>query len=671
MITGRIVTFANRVAEAAAKTHPDKKLILFACGQYKEPPVRVRVHPDVIIQYTFHAADKRDAENERRQPAETGAWSGAARRLGIYEYFVQGNCPDTPRLMLEPVARSVKRLHEQGYRYYQTQAGDGHAVNGLNYYVLARLLWNPSADAEAIKADYIGKGFGKASAPVRRYVDRLEARWKELAGKRIGMDRASPATFRTRTGAFPRPWREACRKDLAEAAALADGPERRRVGFLRRGFDYVEMTLEASEKTLALLESGWKTGPEITAPANAPSSDFQAALDAGEKRDRYVEALKQQYVISYVRVRYNDRNRTFNPLERMRTFAAAGAAPEHRRRRIRETLFVPDPLPQLRPEPHGRFQPEPGVTTERVRHATQYGMRVPAILYLPERRAGRIPALIIVNGHGGDKHSWYAGYAGILYARAGAAVLTYDPAGEGERNAEKSSRPEIDPHRIAAAGYSMGSFVLSLACATETRLKACVLAGGGNLDGYGGYRDSSKPMCQGYPYQSLEFLGDRAAILYRLHGERGPTLVVNGLKDSIMQPQRRDPAEFFRQLRARVRMPGRSFETEYIEDGGHRPYFVSRQAALWLERKLDFPNWDEPRIRSMAETHVLCRARERGAAMGRLYATELPEGGTGALGEGVPGLTRDQLTVFPDEVWKANRGDIVLEGWLRRARAGR
>src|SRR5207244_13281398 len=67
-------------------------------------------------------------------------------------------------------------------------------------------------------------------------------------------------------------------------------------------------------------------------------------------------------------------------------------------------------------------------------------------------------------------------------------------------------------------GYSMGSFVLGLTCAVETRLNACVLVGGGNLDGEGGYWDtSSKTMCQAIPYQSLKFLGDRGAVRSEEH----------------------------------------------------------------------------------------------------------------------------------------------------------
>ena len=87
------------------------------------------------------------------------------------------------------------------------------------------------------------------------------------------------------------------------------------------------------------------------------------------------------------------------------------------REQIRKVLFVPDPLPALESRTHGSFEPEPGIVAERVSYGTQFGMRVPAILYRPKSPKGKIPALVVVNGHGGDKYSWYAFYSGILYAR--------------------------------------------------------------------------------------------------------------------------------------------------------------------------------------------------------------------------------------------------------------
>src|SRR6516225_1035019 len=311
---------------------------------------------------------------------------------------------------------------------------------------------------------------------------------------------------------------------------------------------------------------------------------------------------------------------------------AAEQQPEVLRRRIAETLFVPDPLPALAPIHSGSFEPAHGVVAERISYGTEFGMRIPAILYRPANRAAaKAPAIIVVNGHGGDKYAWYSPYTGILYARAGAFVLTYDPIGEGERNRERKSvtrqhdthvppeemgrrmaglmitdvrqavsylsqRPEVDPGRISAAGYSMGSFVLGITCAIETRLRACVLVGGGNLDRPGGYWDrSNHTMCQAIPYKSLMFLGDRGAVLYHLHALRGPTFVFNGTADVVVTSEPEGPETFFADLRKRtIEMHGNQqnvFEYGFAPGVGHRPYFVTRPVALWLERQLDFPNW--------------------------------------------------------------------------------
>jgi dienelactone hydrolase len=377
------------------------------------------------------------------------------------------------------------------------------------------------------------------------------------------------------------------------------------------------------------------------------------------------------------------------------------------RSQIRQALFVPNPLPAQKALTHGRFEPAAGVVAERVTYETQFGLCVPAILYLPKECSGRVPGLIVVNGHGGDKYSWYAFYSGLLYARAGAAVLTYDPIGEGERHAQRKSgtrshdkvltpeelgrrmgglmmtdvmqavsylqsRPEVDPKRIGAMGYSMGSFVLSLAGAADERLHACVLVGGGNLDGRGEYWDKSKPMCQGLPYQSLAFLGDRPAAIYALHALRGPTLIFNGAADTVVNiPAHGEP--FFHDLRRRtaalVRNEDNLFDYRLVEGISHRPFFVTRDVAVWLERKLDFPNWTPAEIAALPTTHISQWAAANGVAMDRGYIAEDREGGTSALGDGVPGLSREQLSVFTPDEWEKHKRDLIYESWVERARA--
>lgn len=380
------------------------------------------------------------------------------------------------------------------------------------------------------------------------------------------------------------------------------------------------------------------------------------------------------------------------------------------RTRIKEVLFVPDPPPALAPVSYGSFEPTAGVVAERITYATEFGMRVPAILYRPAKPAAqKAPGIIVVNGHGGDKYAWSSLYSGMLYAKAGAFVITYDPIGEGERNAGRKSvtrqhdigvppaemgrrmaglmindvrqalsylsqRREVDPSRIAAVGYSMGSFVLGITCAIETRLHSCVLVGGGNLDEPGGYWDrSNHTMCQAIPYKSLMFLGDRGAVLYHLHALRGGTFIFNGTLDGVVTSEPLGPQGFFEDLRKRTMALHGSdknvFEFGFEPGAGHRPYFVTRPAALWLERQLDFPNWTAAEIAKMPETHIGEWARQERVYIEPAYDTEVREAGARALGSGIPGVAREQLHAVPLQQWERDKDQFVYESWIAKAKA--
>jgi dienelactone hydrolase len=392
--------------------------------------------------------------------------------------------------------------------------------------------------------------------------------------------------------------------------------------------------------------------------------------------------------------------------------AAPGAAANKRQyaqwsREIKQALFVPDPLPSLAPQSFGTFEAAGGVTGERITYTTAYGMRVPAILYRPQTHRGKLPGLVVVNGHGGDKYSWYAVYAGILYARLGAVVLTYDPIGEGERNIDHKSatrahdqlvepaemgrrlgglmitdemqavsylaqRHDVDARRIGIMGYSMGSFVSLLAGAADPRAHVMVLSGGGTLDGPGGYWDSGKQMCQGIPYKALAFLGDRPAAIYAMNTAHAKLLVMNGLADTTIDIPHHGP-DFFRDLESRTRtlrgVRKDPFETVFIPQVGHRPSFVTRTAALWLNRQLHLKGTTQAQIEAMPETHIAEWVQATHADMEMRFADEAREAGVRALGAGFPAPSRETLTVVPMAEWVAHRDDFIYDSWVKRAQA--
>lgn len=324
IITDRMITFGNQVADQVARTHPGKKVLLLAYSQYNEPPVRVKANPNLLVQYTMRCAGHWNPETEERNFAAVAAWARTAPTLGIYEYIEQVNYAGLPRPIPELIARSVLRLHELGYRYYETQAGDGYAGNGLSYYVLGRTLWDPAADVAAIQRDYIEKGFGAAAPAVTRYFNRLVTRWKEQGrDPRMSVRGMGLTNYRMVAAVYPPQFRDACRRDLRDALAAARGEDRERVLFLERGFRYMDLTALAIEATIPLFELGWKLSPRVVAPAGTDMKQFQTAMAAWERRDQHVESMKNGFEVAYLWIKQNNAQYGFYPLDKMREFAAS------------------------------------------------------------------------------------------------------------------------------------------------------------------------------------------------------------------------------------------------------------------------------------------------------------------------------------------------------------
>jgi hypothetical protein len=307
--------------------------------------------------------------------------------------------------------------------------------------------------------------------------------------------------------------------------------------------------------------------------------------------------------------------------------------------------------------------------------------------------------MILVNDRDGDKSSWYDYWAGILYSRSGAIVLTYDPIGEYERNKERRSqtelfmqnlepgdlarrlaglmitdvleaanylvqRPDVDSKRIAVIGYGVGSLVAVISCALESPIRVCVFTGGADLDELDGFWDrQSKDRYQSSVYRSLAPLGDRAAVLFALNAKRGPTLVWNGSDDETVDAQHHGRA-FFENLR--VRTSAEAGGGKYVFDfgfsgGGHLPYFVTRPVASWLDDKLKLPNWTKKDVDALPDIRVGDWADKNHVAV--------QQGTTAALGNDIPAVSRSELHAIPEAVWDAEQNAYIYETWLERATA--
>lgn len=395
------------------------------------------------------------------------------------------------------------------------------------------------------------------------------------------------------------------------------------------------------------------------------------------------------------------------------------------RREIRKALYVPERLPALEAKTWSTFSPMAGVLADRVTYQTANGMLVPAVVYRPDPKMmhwkGKLPGVVVVNGHGSDKFGWYAFYSGMLFAKAGAVVVTYDMIGEGERNSEKKSKagshdawvgadgqpgakgnpvsedwgrrlaglmqvdlmqavsyldaqPEVDAKRVAVLGYSMGAFLSGITGAIDPRIHALILSGGGVYDEVGpGYFENNPLPCQSAPMRALREVGDRAAVLAALNADRGPMLVMNGDNDTVMD-MAHHPPEWFAAVRSRaVALRGTDadmFTTVVYPGISHRTSWVDRDGVAWLSQQIHFAFWGEKDIATAPVTHVSTWANANGVSIAPNYMREDREGGLDALGSEFPGIKREDLMVLPESDWQRMKGELTYESWVGKVKAG-
>jgi len=132
------------------------------------------------------------------------------------------------------------------------------AAEGLNYYVAARLMWNPDADTQVIVADYCKAGFGSGAWSVRRYFTEVERLTAQMAA----------ALPQSRVGEMRQPWTSAAFREVftperirhlrslllqaGEQTARDPAACQLRVRFLLEGLRFVELAMALDHAPPAL-----------------------------------------------------------------------------------------------------------------------------------------------------------------------------------------------------------------------------------------------------------------------------------------------------------------------------------------------------------------------------------------------------------------------------------
>jgi len=220
-LSDRYVWYWNQVAERVTKVHPKLLLSIDAYSAYSTPPVREKLHPNLVVRYV---------------PSEPEGWTGwqqaGAKRAywrpnNLHSGYQQGTLN---RLFARRLAENMAYLVDHGALATDMDSIHNHwATMGMNYYAAARLNWNPKLGYDEILEDYCRSGFGAGADSIKRYFLGVEA----ISGPTL--EKFTPQAV-AELGAL---------LDGAEKAAAGDATVRKRVAMLRAGLEFTALSAEA------------------------------------------------------------------------------------------------------------------------------------------------------------------------------------------------------------------------------------------------------------------------------------------------------------------------------------------------------------------------------------------------------------------------------------------
>lgn len=372
------------------------------------------------------------------------------------------------------------------------------------------------------------------------------------------------------------------------------------------------------------------------------------------------------------------------------------------RARLRKMLGIPTERVPLAPEKRGELEWD-GIVVEKWVITSEPGSRIPGVLYRPKNSPGPMPAIVLTFGHGGSKSQWQYNFAGQLFARLGLACLAMDPIGEEERHHEGKlgtrahdpkpvsdradqagrlimgklvfdtirgidfleTRQDIDHDRIGVAGNSLGGAKASWMAAVEPRINMCIVSGWA----YDDVTLRSK-YCTMLPNQRMreQLTWPEFALLAPPHCA---LMIMNGDADVIIDRDGDGSAwagtrEVGRQIEQMCRRLGVELTVRawFEATGGHRPYFVYREALEWIHQHLGTPAMTLQQIRDLPTVNSGDYCDAHGIRLEALYGIPLHQRGATLPDLGLRPIPREKLSCLkPGEL---GLPEFTIEGWLER-----
>lgn len=311
-ITDRYVHFINQIAERVCKKYPNVTFGFLAYVQYTRPPIRERLHPNlvpVIAPITYcreHSMLNLDCPSRQELRKIIEGWGKAAKQIALYEYAYNLAEVSAPNPMITKWSEDLSIAYQNHMTYWLPETLNNFDTVLPGFYLGERLALNPSAKPQAIIDEFYTRFYGSAAVPMRKYWETIDQAWSktpEHAGSLFGYMRI-----------FPPEVMKAARADLDEALLGAKTPvEQQRIELANAAFQQFELWMKmeynlADGKLIGLTEDAgvWLKTQKALASQYAPQRSFTVTGDLGDFPDGTIAAT---YLNMFCKSTYTDAER--------------------------------------------------------------------------------------------------------------------------------------------------------------------------------------------------------------------------------------------------------------------------------------------------------------------------------------------------------------------------
>jgi Domain of unknown function (DUF4838) len=290
----RIFTFVNAIAREIRKTHPRLRLAIYSYTYLRPSPRTIKkLEPNIVIGTTQISAFYSDPAHKAHDRKRIEEWVARGGVMLTREYMGDYHWLHFIHPQTAILAEDLRYQKSKGFAGFTSESGVDFASNHMNYYVMARLLWNVDQDLDALIADFCKSAFGPASAKMSAYYTFMEKNFASRSVKDKSWH-ASTLPNWNQPAAMTK-----AQKLLDEARAIAgDDAIRARIDYVRIGLNLTQKTAEFLRLCQRLNDAGLPISLRGYTKRSLPKTPTKAEVvalvkEAKAKGDELFAYIKQ------------------------------------------------------------------------------------------------------------------------------------------------------------------------------------------------------------------------------------------------------------------------------------------------------------------------------------------------------------------------------------------